>query len=135
MCGQAGIIQRPSQNIWNPQCTWLSRVSSDSWDIIDASIRTFAKIADPLHEYVKGDTAKKKEWVVPSEVARNAFHKLKKAVMSTPVLACPDPNKEYLLKTNALRLGLGAVLSQKQSNGRYHPVAFGNRALHGTEVN
>ena len=99
-------------------------------------IKDFAKIADPLHEYVRGDTAKKKkERVVLNEVARDAFHKLRKAVMSTPVLAYPDPNKEYLLKTDASKLGQGAVLFQKQANGRYHPVAFSSRALHGAEVN
>ena len=27
------------------------------------------------------------------------------------------------------------MLSQKQSNGRYHLVTFGSRALHGVEVN
>ena len=78
---------------------------------------------------------KKKERVVLNKAARDAFHKLKKAVMSTPVLAYPDPNKEYLLKTDASKLGLGAVLSQKQADGRYHPVAFGSRALHGAEAN
>ena len=55
--------------------------------------------------------------------------------MSTPVLAYPDPNKEYLLETDASKLVLGALLSQKQSDGRYHPMAFGSRALHGVEVN
>ena len=55
--------------------------------------------------------------------------------MCAPVLAYPDLNKEYLLKTNASKLGLGAVLSQKQVDGRYHPVAFGSQALHGAEVN
>ena len=55
--------------------------------------------------------------------------------MSTPVLAYPDPNREYLLEMDALRLGLGAVLSQKQSDGKYHPAAFGSRALHGVEAN
>ena len=99
-------------------------------------IKDFAKIADPLHEYARGDTAKKKkELVVLNEVARHAFHKLEKAVMSAPVLVYPDPNKEYLLETDASKLGLGAVLSQKQSNGRYHPVVFSSRALHGVEVN
>ena len=99
-------------------------------------IKDFAKITDPLHEYARGDTAKKKkERVVLNEAARDAFHKLKKAVMSAPVLAYPDPNKEYLLKTDASKLGLGAVLSQKQANGRYHPVAFSSRALHGAEAN
>ena len=99
-------------------------------------IKDFAKIADLLHEYIHGDTAKrKKEQVVLNEAYRKAFHQLKKAVMSTPVLAYPDPNREYLLEMDALRLGLGAMLSQKQSDGKYHPVAFGSRALHGAEVN
>ena len=93
------------------------------------------KITDPLHEYARGDTAKKKkEQVVLNEVARNAFHKLKKAVMSAPVLANPDPSKECLLEKDASKLGLGVVLSQKQSDGRHHPVAFRSRALHGVEV-
>ena len=73
-------------------------------------IEDFAKIANPLHEYARGDTAKKKkERVVLNEAARDEFHKLKKAVMSPPVLAYPDPNKEYLLKTDASKLGLKAV--------------------------
>ena len=55
--------------------------------------------------------------------------------MSAPVLAYADPNQEYLLETDALKLGLGAVLSQKQSDGKYYPVAFGSRALHGAEAN
>ena len=98
-------------------------------------IKDFAQIADPLHEYAQGDTAKKKEWVVLNEAARNALQQLKKAVMSAQVLAYPYPNKEYLLKMDASKLRLGAVLSQKQSNGRYHPVAFRSRALHSAEVN
>ena len=55
--------------------------------------------------------------------------------MSAPFLASPDPNKEYLLETDASKLGPGAMLSQKQSDGRYNPVAFRRRALHSAEVN
>ena len=99
-------------------------------------IKDFARIADPLREYAHGDTVKKKkESVVLNEAVRNAFHQLKKAVMSTPVLAYPDPNKEYLLETDTSKLGFRAVLSQKQSDGRYLPMAFGSRVLHGAEVN
>ena len=69
-------------------------------------IKDFTKIADPLHEYARGDTAKKKkEQVVLNEVAGGAFHKMKKAVMSAPVLAYPDPNMEYLLKFLDLSTG------------------------------
>ena len=74
-------------------------------------IKDFAKIADPLHEYARGNMAKtKKEKVVLSEAARHTFHKLKKAVMSAPVLAYSDPKKEYLLETDASKLGLGLSL-------------------------
>ena len=58
--------------------------------------------------------------------AKEAFNVLKRAIMTAPVLTYPDPNKEYLLQTDTSELGLGAVLSQKQSYGRYHPVAFGS---------
>ena len=99
-------------------------------------IKNFTRITDPLHEYARGDTIKKKkEQVVLNEAARNAFHQLKKAVMSALVLAYPDPNKEYLLEMDASKLRLGAMLSQKQSDGRYHLIAFGSRALHSVEVN
>ena len=99
-------------------------------------IKDFAKIADPLHEYAHGDTVKRKtEQVVLNKATRKAFHQLKKAVMSANVLVYPDPNWEYLLEMDALKLGLGAVLSQKQSDWKYHPVAFGSKALHGAEAN
>ena len=42
--------------------------------------------------------------------------------------------KNICLK-HASKLGLAAVLSQKQSDWRYHLMAFGSRALHGAEVN
>ena len=96
-------------------------------------IKDFTRIANSLHEYVRGDTTKKKkEQVVLNEVARNAFLQLKKAVMSALVLAYPDSNKEYLLKTDALKLRLGAMLSQKQSNGRYQTQVFGHEVFYRT---
>ena len=41
-------------------------------------IKDLTRIADPLHEYAHGDTAKKKESVILNEAVRNAFHQLKK---------------------------------------------------------
>ena len=55
--------------------------------------------------------------MVLNKVARNAFHQLNKAVMSAPVLAYPDPLKECLLKMDASKLGLGAVLSRSSPMG------------------
>ena len=55
--------------------------------------------------------------------------------MTAPVLVFPDFNKPFLLETDASKEGLGAVLSQKQDDGRYHPVAFGSSTLTSSEQN
>ena len=49
--------------------------------------------------------------------------------MNSPVLAFADYSKEFLLETDASKEGLGAVISQKQDGGWFHPVAYGSRAL------
>ena len=45
--------------------------------------------------------------------AKDAFETLEKACLKAPVLAFVDFNKSFLLETDASKLGLGAVLSQK----------------------
>ena len=52
-----------------------------------------------------------------------------------PVLVFPDFDKPFLLKTDTSKEGLGAMLSQKQSDGCYHPVAFGSHSLMPLEKN
>ena len=49
--------------------------------------------------------------------------------MNSPVLAFTNYTKEFLLQTDTSKEGLGAVLSQKQEDGWFHPVAYGSRAL------
>ena len=67
--------------------------------------------------------------------AREAVDILKGKVQSAPVLMFPDFDKPFLLETDASKEGLGAVLSQKQSDGWYHPVAFGSCSLTPSEKN
>ena len=50
---------------------------------------------------------------------------LKQACMNSPVLAFTDYTKDFLLEMDTLKEGLGAVLSQKQEDGQFHPVAYG----------
>ena len=49
--------------------------------------------------------------------------------MNSPVVAFADYTKDFLLETDALKEGLGAVLSQKQEDGRFHLVAYSSQAL------
>ena len=64
-----------------------------------------------------------------SEEALEAFEALKQACMSSPVLAFANYTKDFLLETDTLKEGLGAVLSQKQEDGWFHPVAYGSWVL------
>ena len=55
--------------------------------------------------------------------------------MSSSILAFADYMKDFLLKTDASKEGLGAVLSQKQADGNYHLVTHGSQALTAHEKN
>ena len=79
--------------------------------------------------------SRKSEQVSLSEEALEAFQALKQACMNSPVLAFADYTKDFLLKTDASKEGLGAVLSQKQEDGQFHLVAYGSRALTTYEKN
>ena len=64
-----------------------------------------------------------------SEDTLEAFQMLKQACINSPVLAFTNYMKVLLLKMDASKERLGAVLSQKQADGQFHLVAYGNWAL------
>ena len=99
-------------------------------------IKGFAWIAQPLNKHLAGEGASRKlEWVSLSEEALEAFRALKQACMNSPVLAFAEYTKDFLLKMDASKEELGAVLSQKQEDGWFHLVAFGSWALTTHEKN
>ena len=57
------------------------------------------------------------------------FRKLKQALTQAPVLAYPNFQEVFLLETDAFGVALGAVLSQRQSDGTVRPVAYASRTL------
>ena len=97
-------------------------------------IKGYAKIAQPLNDLISEEKSKLKGQEVKLTVeALDAFHELKIKCMTAPVLAFADFEKPFRLETDASGDGLGAVLSQKQSDGKYHPVAYASRSLKGSE--
>ena len=97
-------------------------------------IKGFAKIAVPLYDLTSGDNKdRKSEHVDLSPEALEAFDRLKAACLQAPILTFPDFDKPFLLETDASRKGLGAVLSQKQADGRYHPITYASRVMNETE--
>ena len=97
-------------------------------------IKGFAKIAVPLYDLTsRGNKDKKSENVDLSLEALEAFDRLKAACLQAPILAFPDFDKPFLLETDASGRGLGAVLSQKQADGQYHPIVYASRVMNETE--
>ena len=93
-------------------------------------IKEFTHIAAPLYDFISGDNKdKKSEPVKLSPEALEAFNILKEKCVNAPVLSFPDFKKPFLLETDASGKGLGAVLSQKQDDGRYHPVAYASQTM------
>ena len=98
-------------------------------------IKGYARIAKPLNDLLQGENSKLKSHPVglPPE-ALTAFQELKMKCLMVPVLAFADFKKPFLLETNTLIEGLGAVLSQKQDDGHYHPMAYTSCGLKGGEL-
>ena len=97
-------------------------------------IKGFAKIAVPLYDLTSGDNKDKKlEHVDLSPEALEAFDRLKAACLQAPILAFLDFDKPFLLEMDAYGRGLGAVLSQKQEDGWYHPIAYASHVMNETE--
>jgi RNase H-like domain found in reverse transcriptase/Reverse transcriptase (RNA-dependent DNA polymerase) len=91
--------------------------------------QSFAEVARPLHK-LTGNIPW--EWGDEQEIA---FRSLKFRLTSAPVLAMPDENKLYKVETDASKSAIGAVLSQKQDDGLWHPVEFFSRSMTPAEKN
>ena len=99
-------------------------------------IKGFPWITQPFNKHLTREGASRKlEQVLLSEDALEAFLALKQACMSSPILTFADYTKDFVLKTDTSKEGLGAVLSQKQADGHYHPVTYCSQALTAHEKN
>ena len=97
-------------------------------------IKGFAKIVVSLYDLTSGNNKdKKSEHVDLSPEALEAFDCLKAASRQAPILAFPDFDKPFLLEMDASGKGLGAVLSQKQADGWYHPITYTSRVMNKTK--
>lgn len=91
-------------------------------------IKNFANIAAPLTDLTHGNGHKRRsiEW---SNRCQEAFDRIKTCMSSAPILVAPDPDKPFVVETDACDYGVGAVLSQEGDDGLMHPVAFESKKL------
>ncbi|MGH9619265.1 MAG: RNase H-like domain-containing protein [Bryobacteraceae bacterium] len=87
-------------------------------------IPRYSAVAKPLSDLLKED--RKFDW---GEEQRKAFDELKAALTNATFLAHPNPQEQYVLNTDASGFAVAAVLSQKQQDGKVHPVAYYSRKM------
>ena len=92
-------------------------------------IQHFAAKAAPLTQLTR--KSQRWQWTTQHDAA---FHSLKTAMTSAPVLITADPSLPYQLYTDASQEGTGAVLLQDQGRG-LQPVAYHSKALTAAERN
>ena len=93
-------------------------------------IKAFSKIALPLNALTKKDITF--TW---NKEAQEAFDTLKVCITNEPVLAHPNLTKQFKLKADASGYTMGAVLMQRQEDGKRHPVGFYSAILNQAERN
>lgn len=95
-------------------------------------IPNFSSLASPLNKL----TSQKKDSpaFVWSPEAEDAFQKLKKHLVSAPILSCPDYSKPFEVHTDASDYGLGAVLTQTL-DGSERVIAYMSKSLSQQERN
>lgn len=91
----------------------------------------YAMMTAPLTDLTKSKVPNKLDWGPAQE---SAFNILKKVLCSEPVLRLPDGDKEFILRTDACDVGIGAVLLQSHPDGVF-PVAYLSRKLKKAEEN
>ena len=92
-------------------------------------VKNFASLAASLHDLLKKD--KEFKWTDAQEIS---FRRLKKELISEPVLGHFDENAPTQIHTDASGYGIGTVLVQIQE-ARERPIAYASRTLTGPEKN
>jgi hypothetical protein len=91
-------------------------------------IRAYSDIAAPLTDLTQ--KAKKFVW---TEREQAAFDTLKDRLTTADVLAHPDPQRQYVVTTDASDFAISGVLSQQQSDGTTRPIAFYSAKMNDAE--
>jgi hypothetical protein len=93
-------------------------------------IKDFAKLARPLNNLTKKDTAW--DWGSPQ---KQAFQSLKDMFSNQPILAMWEPDRPTRLEVDASGYATGGVLLQKLEDNLWHPIAFRSQSMIDAERN
>ncbi|QRW26231.1 Retrotransposable element Tf2 protein [Rhizoctonia solani] len=87
-------------------------------------IPNFGNMARPLYNLLKKDSTWKWE-----QAEQQSFDGLKKCLTSAPLLLQPNTTKQFYVECNASDYATGAILSQRNPEGKLAPVAYLSKSL------
>jgi RNase H-like domain found in reverse transcriptase len=93
-------------------------------------IAIFSTVAAPLTNTRLGQ----RKQLDRGKLQESAFHDVKRAYTTAPVLKIADPALDYVVTTDSSDVGIGGVLEQEYDDG-LHPVAYASRKLNSAEQN
>ena len=93
-------------------------------------IKGFAQLAAPCNKLLQKGTPY--TWG-PEQT--DAFSQLKARLTEAPILAFPQLDREFILQSDASNHAIGFILSQKDAEGREHPICYWGRSLSSAEKN
>ncbi|GBG63007.1 hypothetical protein CBR_g34706 [Chara braunii] len=86
-------------------------------------VKNYSTVASPLTNLTRLDTPW--DW---SDECEGAFKRLKHALMNHEVLMVPDPQKPFIVTTDASQYGIGAVLVQ-QDGKKLRPIEYMSKKM------
>jgi transposase InsO family protein len=92
-------------------------------------VKQFSQISAPLRRLLQKDV--KFEW---SSDCQSAFETLKNALITSPILAMPDFERQFILTTDSSTASAAWILSQKDHENRERVVSYGGRSLRKNET-
>ncbi len=95
-------------------------------------IRGFSAIAAPLTDLMKGDGKSK---VSLNLEQLKSFNTLRTILTEDLTIMHPNPEKQFLVKSDAGPFAVGGILSQLDDYGKERPVAFFSKKLNKYQIN
>ena len=96
-------------------------------------IQNFSFLAAPLDSILNREKGKRNIKIKWTENMTKSFQDLKDALCSTPVLTCPINDSLFILDTDASQFGVGAVLSQRDSDNKEKVICYASNRLSKSE--
>ncbi|KAL6463363.1 hypothetical protein MHYP_G00277540 [Metynnis hypsauchen] len=119
----AAILNAPSPS---DPATLRSFLGLSAW--YSKFVPNYATVVEPMRALLRKDCSF--HW---NKTAQAAFEQVKQLIVHSTALVMFDPSKPTIVSTDASDYGIGAVLTQMDSNGAEQTVAFASRSLSDVE--